>query len=77
MWVIGILLSSVVGYITLEQALAIVLLVGVILHVGFYLAIRAIASHLKLMKNSPEKEKAHDLMMKIICRRIFDLCKIK
>ena len=70
MWVIGIILSSMVEYITLAYALAIILLVEVILNTGFYLAIRTIASHLKLLEDGPEKDEAHKLMTKIIKRRI-------
>lgn len=70
LWVIGIILSSMVGYITLTYAFAIIFLAGVILNTGFYLAIRTIASHLKLLEDGPEKDEARKLMTKIIKRRI-------
>ena len=51
-----------VGYITLSCALAVILLVGVILNTGFYLTIRSIASHLKLLEDCPEKDEAHRVL---------------
>ena len=63
-------MSSIVGYITLAHGLAIILFLGVVLNTGFYLAIRTVASHLKLLEDGNEREEAHDLMMKIIRKRI-------
>jgi hypothetical protein len=73
LWVIGILLSAVVGYMSLSHALCTILLVGVIANSGVYLGIRAMASHLKHLKDGPEKEEAHELMIQIIKRRVPNL----
>ena len=71
-WVIGVFLSAVVGKIEFRYALSIIFLIGVIANVGIYLGIRTLASHLKHLTDGPEKEEAHELMMKIIKRRIFN-----
>lgn len=73
LWVIGILLSAVVGYLSLSHALCTILLVGVIANSGVYLGIRAIASHLKDLQDGPEKDEAHELMIRIIRRRVPNL----
>jgi hypothetical protein len=69
-WVIGMLLLPVVGYMDLRLALALILLIGVIANTGIYMSIRTLASYLKNLKNGPEKEEAHELMIEIIKRRI-------
>jgi hypothetical protein len=69
-WVIGILLYVVVGYLDLARALFIILLIGVIANTGIYCSIRAISSHLKQLEDGPEKEEAHELMVQIIRKRI-------
>ena len=70
LWVIGILLSAMVGYLSLSHALCTILLVGVIANSGVYLGIRAVASYLKHLQEGPEKEEAHKLMIRIIRRRV-------
>jgi hypothetical protein len=69
-WVIGVLLSVIVGYLDLTIALPVIFLVGVIANSGIYLSIRAIGSHLKNLKDGPQKEEAYELMLKIIRRRV-------
>lgn len=73
LWVIGILLSVVVGYLSLNHALCTIFLVAVIANSGIYLGIRAMASHLKHLQEGPEKEKAHELMIRIIRKRLPNL----
>lgn len=68
-WVTGILLSVVVGYLDLARAICLIFMIGVIANAGIYCSIRAIASHLKQLEDGPEKEEAHELMIKIIKRR--------
>jgi hypothetical protein len=70
LWVIGILLSSVAGYLSLGHALCTILIVGVIANTGIYLGIKTIASYLKGLDDGPEKDEAHELMMRIIRRRV-------
>ena len=67
---IGILLSAVVGYLSLRYALCTILLVGVIANTGVYLGIRTVASYLKHLRDGPQKEEAHELMIQIIRRRV-------
>jgi hypothetical protein len=69
-WVMGILLGVLVGEIQLGHALCLILLIGVIANSGVFLGIRAMASYLKGWKDGPAKEEAHELMIKIIKRRI-------
>jgi hypothetical protein len=69
-WVIGMLLLPVIGYMDLPVALALILLIGVIANTGIYMSIRTLASYLKQLKDGPEKEEAHELMTEIIKRRI-------
>ena len=69
-WVIGIVLYAVVGYLDLGNAICIILLVGVISNTGIYLSIQTMASYLKGLKDGPAKEEAHELMIKIMTRRI-------
>jgi hypothetical protein len=69
-WVIGVLFYVVVGYLDLRVALPVVFIVGVIANSGMYLGIRAISSHLKTLEDGPEKEEAHELMVKIIKKKV-------
>jgi len=69
-WVIGMLLLPVVGYMDLRLAIGLILLIGVIANTGIYMSIRTMASYLKHLKDGPEKEEAHELMIEIIRRRI-------
>jgi hypothetical protein len=69
-WVIGMLLLPVIGYMDLRVAIALILLIGVIANTGIYMSIRTLASYLKQLKDGPEKEEAHELMTEIIKRRI-------
>jgi len=69
-WVIGILLSAIVGYLDLGHALFIILFIGVIANTGIYLSIRTMGSYLMHLEDGPEKEEAHELMIKIIKKRI-------
>jgi uncharacterized membrane protein HdeD (DUF308 family) len=69
-WVMGILLYAVVGYFHLKQALLLILLIGVILNTGGYCVVKTLSSYLKHMQDGPAKEEAHDLMVKIIRKRI-------
>ncbi len=70
-WVVGMLLFTVVGYLDLARAICLIFLVGVIANLGIYLSIRTIAGQLKALEDGPEKEEAHELMVKIIRRRVF------
>jgi hypothetical protein len=70
LWVIGILLSSVAGYLSLDHALCTIFIVGVIANTGIYLGIKTIASYLKSLDDGPEKDEAHKLMVRIIRRRV-------
>ncbi|MDY6951131.1 MAG: hypothetical protein SWE60_06450 [Thermodesulfobacteriota bacterium] len=74
-WVlaVGIVLFAIVGHMHLRHALFLLLVIGVIGASGIYLGIRTMASHLKGLKEGREKEEAHELMMKIIRRRIVDV----
>ena len=69
-WVIGILLCAVTGYLSLGHALGIILLIGVIANAGIYFSIRTLVSYLKHLDGCPDKEEAHQLMTKIIKRRV-------
>jgi hypothetical protein len=69
-WVVGILLGALVGHLQLGHALCLILLVGVISNTGIYLSIQTLASYLKGLKDGPAKEEAHELMIKIMTRRI-------
>ncbi|MDY6986632.1 MAG: hypothetical protein SWQ30_01130 [Thermodesulfobacteriota bacterium] len=74
-WVlaVGIVLFTIVGHMDLRHALCLLFLVGVISNTGIYLGIRTMASHLKGLKDGRAKEEAHELMMKIIRRRILNI----
>ncbi len=72
-WVVGIVLYAVVGYLALGYAICIILLVGVISNTGIYLSIQTMASYLRGLEDGPEKEAAHELMIKIIKRRMLYL----
>lgn len=69
-WVIGILLAAIVGYLDLGSALLFIFFFGVIANTGMYLGIRTLSSHLKNLENGPEKEEAHELMIKIIQKTV-------
>jgi hypothetical protein len=69
-WVIGVILSTIMGHLEFRYALCIILLVGVISNTGIYCGIRTIASYLKGLKDGPDKEEAHKLMIQIIKRRM-------
>jgi hypothetical protein len=69
-WVIGILLCTIVGHLDLGYALGTIFLVGVIANTGIYFSIRTMVSYLKRLEDGPEKEEAHELMTKIIKRRM-------
>lgn len=71
-WVIGILLGAIVGYLDLRYALCFIFLIGVVANTGIYFSITTMASYLKGLDDGPEKEEAHKLMMKIIRRRILN-----
>lgn len=70
-WVIGVLFYVIVGYLDLAVALPVVFIVGVIANSGMYFGIKAISSHLKNLEDGPEKEEAHELMIKIIKKKVF------
>jgi hypothetical protein len=69
-WVVAILLGAIVGEIELRQALCLIFLIGVVAISGVYLCIKTLSSHLKHLSDGPEKEEAHELMAKIIRRRL-------
>ena len=69
-WVIGILLAAVAGHLDLRRALCLILLIGIIANCGIYLGIKTLACYLRDLKDGREKEEAHELMAKIIRRRI-------
>jgi len=69
-WVIGILFYVIAGYLDLAVALPVIFVVGIVANSGIYCSIRAISSHLRNLEDGPEKEEAHDLMIKIIERRV-------
>jgi hypothetical protein len=69
-WVIGLVLSVIAGHLDLGRALFIILFCGVVGNTGIYLSIRAMGSHLNHLQDGPEKEEAHDLMIKIIRKRV-------
>ena len=69
-WVIGLILYAISGQLQVKQALLLILFIGVIGNTGAYLGLRTLSSYLKLLKDGPEKEEAHELMTKIIRRRI-------
>lgn len=70
-WVIGVLLYSIEGCIDLRYALWLILCIGVIANTGIYLGIKTLSSHLKNLKEGPEKKEAYKLMLKIIRKRAF------
>ena len=74
-WVlaIGIVLFAIVGHMDLRHAVCLLFLIGVIANTGIYLGIRTMTSHLKGLKDGRAKEEAHELMMKIIRRRILNV----
>ncbi len=69
-WVIGVLLLVMVGHLDLGRALCFILLIGVTANTGIYLGIKTAASYLKHLEDGPEKTEAHELMIKIIGRRV-------
>jgi hypothetical protein len=69
-WVLGIVLYALVGYLSLAHAICIILLIGVIANSGIYLGIRTMASYLRGLEDCAEKEEAHELMIEIIKRRM-------
>jgi divalent metal cation (Fe/Co/Zn/Cd) transporter len=69
-WAFAVVLSAIVGYMPLFNALAVLFVSGVILQSAMVLCIRSISTYLKSMEEGPEKEKAHDLMIQIIKRRM-------
>lgn len=69
-WVVGIVLYALAGRLGLGHAICIILLVGVISNTGIYLSVRTMASYLRSLSDGPEKEEAHELMIKIIKRRM-------
>jgi hypothetical protein len=69
-WVVAILLGAIVGEIDLGLALCLIFLIGVISISGVYLGIKTLSSYLKHLSDGPEKEEAHELMAKIIRRRL-------
>ena len=71
-WVIGMLLSAIVGYPNSGHASIIMLFIGVIVNTAMYLCISAINGQLRDLEDGPEKEEAHELMIKIIRRRVLD-----
>ncbi len=69
-WVIGILLFVIVGGLDLIRAISIIFSAGIIANAGICLSIRAMSSCLMQLEDGPEKEEAHQLMMKIIRRKV-------
>ena len=69
-WVVGILLGAIVWEIDLRQALCLIFLIGVVAISGVYLCIKTLSSYLNHLSDGPEKEEAHELMAKIIRRRL-------
>lgn len=69
-WVIGVLMYVVTGSLGLARAMLIIFVAGVIANAGIYCSIRAISAHLKQLQDGPEKQEAHDLMIKIIRARV-------
>jgi hypothetical protein len=69
-WVIGVLFYVMVGYLDIAVALPFIFIVGIAANSGIYFSIRAIGFHLKNLQDGPEKEEAHELMIKIIKRRV-------
>lgn len=68
-WVIFVLFYVIEGYIDIGHALWIIFSIGVVANAGIYLGIRTMSSYLRNLEDSPEKEEAHELMIKIIKRR--------
>ncbi len=68
-WVIGLLLSIIVGYLDLARGLSTILLIGLVTNTGAYLAVRSLASHLKGLQDGPDRDEAHELMIQIMRRR--------
>jgi hypothetical protein len=69
-WVTGLLLCAVTGQLGLQKALFLIFVIGVIANTGVYCGIKTLASYLKHLRNSAEKEEAHELMTKIIRKRM-------
>ena len=69
-WAFAVLLSAIVGYMPLVNALAVLFFTGIVALFGILLCIRSISTHLKSLEDGPEKEEAHELMIQIIKRRI-------
>jgi hypothetical protein len=69
-WALTFILLALVGYIPLYKALGILFFTGITLQSGMFLCIRFIAAHLNSMEEGTEKDRAHDLMIHIIRRRI-------
>ncbi len=68
--VIGAILTVFVGRFNLSQALSFIICFGVVANTGLYLCVKAFAASLKQLREGPEKEEAHELMGKIIHRRL-------
>jgi hypothetical protein len=69
-WVTGLLLCAVTGQLGLREALSLIFVIGVIANTGVYCGIKTLASYLKHLRNSAEKEEAYELMTKIIRKRM-------
>jgi hypothetical protein len=69
-WALTFILSAIVGYMPLFKALGLLFFTGITMQFGMFLCIRSIAAHLKSMEEGTEKDRAHDLMIQIIRRRI-------
>lgn len=68
--VIGAILTVVAGRFNLSQALSFVICFGVIANTGVFLCIKTLAASLKQLPDGPEKDEAHELMGRIIHRRL-------
>ncbi len=68
--VTGIILFSVIGNYDIGHALLLILLCGIAANAGIYLTIKTLGEYLKQLKDGPEKKEAHELMTKIIVRRL-------
>ncbi|MBW2644719.1 MAG: hypothetical protein JRE23_00820 [Deltaproteobacteria bacterium] len=69
-WVIGTLLAAIAGYLDLERALLLIFFCGIIANTGIYLSIMTMNCYLKNLEDGPDKEEAHELMIKIIKKRV-------
>lgn len=69
-WAATILLSAIVGYMPFIKAVLVLFITGAVIQTGMLLCIRSISAHLKSLKEGPEKEHAHMLMIQIIKRRL-------